>query len=114
MRPLVTRARSRARNWLMLIEGLNSESSGRSSAVRSSIAGFMIFLLGGGYTPGILYEYQKKGLTEFAFYKCMILKEMFLVQQYRLMGKKALKNEKREQAPALPNAVIYSDKCSTD
>jgi hypothetical protein len=48
-----------------------------------------------------LYEYQKKGLTEFAFRKSVILNEMSLAEQHGLTGKEALKKEKREQAPAL-------------
>jgi hypothetical protein len=48
-----------------------------------------------------LYEYQKKGLTELAFRKWVILNEMFLAKQRGLTRKKALKKEKREQAPAL-------------
>jgi len=75
--------------------------SERTVGLGSCIAGFMVFLLGGGYSPGILYEYQKKGLTEFAFRKCVILNKMFLAEQHRLTRKKALKKEKREQAPAL-------------
>jgi hypothetical protein len=47
-----------------------------------------------------LHEYQKKGLTEFAFRKCLILNEMFLAKRHGITQKKALKKEKREQAPA--------------
>jgi hypothetical protein len=51
----------------------------------------------GGTPPGILYEYQKKGVTEFAFRKSLILKGAILVVlnwQEAEMG--ALKKEKRE------------------
>jgi hypothetical protein len=52
-------------------------------------------------TPGISYEYQKKGITEFAFRKSLILKKAILV----VLGLQRLngcpEKEKREQAPAL-------------
>jgi hypothetical protein len=51
----------------------------------------------GVHPPGILYEYQKKGVTEFAFRKSLILKGAILVVldwQEAEMG--ALKKEKRE------------------
>jgi hypothetical protein len=48
-----------------------------------------------------LHEYQKKGITEFAFRKSLILKKAILV----VLGLQRLngcpEKEKREQAPAL-------------
>jgi len=49
-----------------------------------------------------LYEYQKKGITEIAFRKSLILKDAILV----VLGLQAFKwpaqkKEKREQPPAL-------------
>jgi hypothetical protein len=36
---------------------------------------FMIFALGGGTRPGILYECQNKGDVKLAIRKCMKIKE---------------------------------------
>jgi hypothetical protein len=53
------------------------------------------------YTPGNLYEYQKKGLTKFAFRKRLILNGMSSSEQKGSCRKTPRKEEKREQAPAL-------------
>jgi hypothetical protein len=49
-----------------------------------------------------LYEYQNKGLMEFAFRKRLILKgDVFCWSNRALGGKNCAENEKREQAPAV-------------
>jgi hypothetical protein len=48
-----------------------------------------------------LQEYQNKAFTKFAFHKCLILKEMFFVEQAGYEPKSQPKKKKREQAPAL-------------
>jgi hypothetical protein len=58
------------------------------------------------------YEYQKKGVPKFAICKCMIQKEMFLAEQEWVATGNGIEKEKREQAPALPNAIIYEVKYS--
>jgi hypothetical protein len=49
----------------------------------------------------MMHEYQKKGLRKFAFRKCLILSNMFLVDQTRQAEKMPSEKEKREQAPAV-------------
>src|ERR1700682_727869 len=58
MRPLVTRVRSRARNWRMSVPAENSESSGKRSAERSSES-----LCGGWETAEIRAECRKQRLV---------------------------------------------------
>jgi hypothetical protein len=48
-----------------------------------------------------LYEYQKKGLMKFAFCKLLILKDGVIDDQSGKNEKRALKEEKRDQGPAL-------------
>jgi hypothetical protein len=65
-------------------------------------------------TPGNLHEYKRKGLTKFAIRKSLILKDAILVVLGLQQAEMWIEKEKREQAPALQNPVIYKTKCSTN
>ncbi len=62
----------------------------------------------------MMYEYEKKRVTEFAFYKRLILKDMFLVVQDEQEQKGQHKKETREQEPRTPSRLLPNLYCTKE
>ena len=60
-----------------------------------------------------MHECESKELTKSAFRKWLILKGTIWVVLGLQSANGRLEKKKREQAPAVPNAVIYKVKCIT-
>ncbi len=62
--------------------------------------------------PGNLHEYQKKGLTKFAFRKLLVLKGAILVAYGSKVRNGRTEKEKTGASSRITNAVIYKAKYS--